>query len=119
MEHAGNYLYYFSASGASNKGVYRFSREKMELAVGMDDDMSLFSFLINISVVKHMDRAVVDMLGALLKNGHIPYHQKFTYSSGYEELVYSEEVTDDWFLDISDIKNNIVEIEQRYEETHQ
>ena len=119
MENSGNYLYYFSAAGASNKGMYRFSREKMELAVGMDDDMSLFSFLINISVVKHMDRAVVDMLGALLKNGHIPYHQKFTYSSGYEELVYSEEVTDDWFLDISDIKNNIVEIEQRYEETHQ
>ena len=119
MEHAGNYLYYFSAAGASNKGVYRFSREKMELAVGIDDDMSLFSFLINISVVKHMDRAVVDVLGALLKNRHIPYHQKFTYSSGYEELVYSEEVTDDWFLDISDIKNNIVEIEQRYEETHQ
>lgn len=119
MEHSGNYLYYFSAAGASNKGVYRFSREKMELAVGMDDDMSLFSFLINISVVKHMDRAVVDVLGALLRNRHIPYHQKFTYSSGYEELVYSEEVTEDLFLDISDIKNNIVEIEQRYEETHQ
>lgn len=119
MEHAGNYIYYFSAAGASNKGVYRFSREKMELAVGMDDDMSLFSFLINISVVKHMDRAVADVLGALLMNRHIPYYQKFTYSSGYEELVYSEEVTEDLFLDISDIKNNIVEIEQRYEETHQ
>ena len=117
MEHSGNYLYYFSAAGASNKGVYRFSREKMELAVGMDDDMSLFSFLINISVVKHMDRAVVDVLGALLRNRHIPYHQKFTYSSGYEEMVFSEEVTEDLFLDISDIRNRIVEIEQRYEET--
>ena len=120
MEHSGNYLYYFSAAGASNKGVYRFSREKMELAVGMDDDMSLFSFLINISVVKHMDRAVVDVLGALLRNRHIPYHQKFTYSSGYEEMVFSEGVTDDWFfVDISSIRNRIVEIEQRYEETHQ
>ena len=119
MENSGNYLYYFSAAGASNKGMYRFSREKMELAVGMDDDMSLFSFLINISVVKHMDRAVVDVLGTLLKNRHIPYHQKFTYSSGYEELVYSEEVTEDLFLDISDIRSRIVEIEQRYEETHQ
>ena len=117
MEHSRNYLYYFSAAGASNKGVYRFSREKMELAVGMDDDMSLFSFLINISVVKHMDRAVVDVLGALLRNRHIPYHQKFTYLSGYEEMVFSEEVTEDLFLDISDIRNRIVEIEQRYEET--
>ena len=120
MEHAGNYLYYFSAAGASNKGMYRFSREKMELAVGMDDDMSLFSFLINISVVKHMDRAVADVLGALLMNRHIPYHQKFTYSSGYEELVCSEDITDDWFfVDISSIRKRIVEIEQRYEETHQ
>ena len=67
-----------------------------------------------------MDRAVVDMLGALLKNGHIPYHQKFTYSSGYEEMVFSEGVTEDWFfVDISSIRNRIVEIEQRYEETHQ
>ena len=119
MEHAGNYIYYFSAAGASNKGMYRFSRENFELAVGMDDDMSLFSSLINLSVVKHMDRVVVAMLGDLLTNRHILYHQKFTYSSGYEELVYSEEVTDDWFLDISDIKNNIVEIELRYEETNQ
>lgn len=119
MENAGNYIYYFSAAGASNKGVYRFSREKMELAVGMDDDMGLFSFLINISVVKHMDRAVADVLKDLLMNKDIPYHQKFTYSSGYEEMVFSEGVTEDLFLDISDIKNNIVEIEQRYEETHQ
>jgi hypothetical protein len=59
------------------------------------------------------------VLGTLLRNRHIPYHQKFTYSSGYEELVYSEEVTEDLFLDISDIRNRIVEIEQRYEETHQ
>lgn len=120
MEHGGNYLYYFSAAGASNKGMYRFSREKMELAVGMDDDMSLFSYLINISVVKHMDRAVADVLRALLMNRHIPYHQKFTYSSGYEELVYSEDITDDWFfVDISSIRNRIVEIEQRYEEANQ
>lgn len=120
MENSGNYLYYFSAAGASNKGLYRFSREKMELAVGMDDDMNLFSSLIITSVVKHMDRAVVDVLGALLKNRHIPYHQKFTYSSGYEELVCSEGITDDWFfVDISGIRNSIVEIEQRYEETHQ
>ena len=100
--------------------MYRFSREKMELAVGMDDDMSLFSFLINISVVKHMDRAVGDVLGGLLMNRELSYHQRFTYSSGYEELVYSEGVTDDWFfVDISSIRSSIVEIEQRYEETHQ
>jgi hypothetical protein len=67
-----------------------------------------------------MDRAVADVLRALLMNRHIPYHQKFTYSSGYEELVYSEEVTDDWFfVDISSIRKRIVELEQRYEETHQ
>jgi basic membrane lipoprotein Med (substrate-binding protein (PBP1-ABC) superfamily) len=98
--------------------MYRFSRENMEFAVGMDGDMSLFSSTISISVVKHMDKVVIDVIGDLLKNRNIPYHQDFTYSSGYEELVYQKEKTD-WFLDISDIKKRIVEIEQRYEESHQ
>lgn len=118
MEKKDDYMFYFSAAGASNKGMYRFSRENMEFAVGMDGDMSLFSSTISISVVKHMDKVVIDVIGDLLKNRNIPYHQDFTYSSGYEELVYQKEKTD-WFLDISDIKKRIVEIEQRYEESHQ
>lgn len=119
MEQQGKYIFYFSAAGASNKGLYRFSRENLELAVGMDDDMSLFSNMIAMSVVKHMDKAVIKMIGDLLKNKDIPYHQDFTYSSGYEELVYMSGVTADLFLDISDIRNRIVEIEQRYEESYQ
>ena len=89
------------------------------MAVGMDVDMGLFSSMITMSVVKHMDRVVFDVLGDLLNNRKIPYHQAVTYTSGYEELVYSTEFTEDWFLDISHIKNRIVEIEQRYEEANQ
>ena len=118
LETNGDYMYYFSAAGSSNKGLYRFSRETLNFVVGMDDDMGLFSSMISMSVVKHMDRVVVDVLGDLLNNEDIPYHQKFTYLSGYEELVYSLEVTDDWFLDISDIRKRIVEIEQSYEESN-
>jgi hypothetical protein len=59
------------------------------------------------------------VLGDLLNNKEIPYHQGFTYSSGYEELVYSAEFTEDWFLDISHIRKRIVEIEQSYEESLQ
>ena len=119
MENDGNYIYYFSAAGASNKGVYRFSRESLNLAVGMDDDMGFFSSMLSMSVVKHMDKVIVDMLALLLENRNIPYHHKFTYSSGYEELVFSTGITEDWFLDISDIKKRIIEIEQRYEESNQ
>ncbi len=118
MEQLGNYMYYFAAAGTSNKGLYRFSRENFELAVGMDDDMGFFSSMINMSVVKHMDKVIVDVIGDLLENKDIPYHQAFTYSSGYEEMVFSEGITEDWFLDISDIRNRIVEIEQRYEEAN-
>lgn len=118
IENDGNYMYYFSAAGASNKGLYRFSREHSNMAVGMDVDMGLFSSMITMSVVKHMDKVVVDVLGDLLNDKEIPYHRKFTYSSGYEELVYSTEFTEDWFLDISDIRKRIVEIEQRYEEAN-
>ena len=114
-----DYRYYFSVAGASNKGMYRFSRERYKLAVGMDDNMGFFSLMITMSVVKHMDRIVVDILGDLLARRNIPYHQTFTYSSGYEELVFSEGITSDRFLDISDIRNRIVEIEQSYEESLQ
>ena len=119
LENDGEYMYYFSVAGASNKGMYRFSRESYNLAVGMDDDMGFFSSLITMSVVKHMDKAVVDVLGDLLENRDIPYHQKFIYSSGYEEMVFSEGMSADFFLDISDIRNRIVEIEQSYEESLQ
>ena len=119
LENDGNYMYYFSAAGASNKGLYRFSREHLNMAVGMDDDMGFFSSMIAMSVVKHMDKVVIDVIGDLLNDRDIPYHQKFTYSSGYEELVYSTEFTEDWFLDISDIRKRIVEIEQGYEESLQ
>ena len=119
LENDGNFMYYFSAAGASNKGLYRFSREHSNMAVGMDDDMGSFSSMITMSVVKHMDKVVIDVLGDLLNDKEIPYHQKFTWSSGYEELVYSTEFTEDWFLDISDIRKRIVEIEQSYEESLQ
>ena len=119
LENDGNYMYYFSAAGASNKGMYRFSRESYNLAVGMDDDMGFFSSLITMSVVKHMDKVIIDVLGDLLENKDIPYHQKFTYSSGYEEMVFSEGMSADFFLDISDIRNRIIEIEQSYEESLQ
>ena len=118
MKVQGEYLYYFSAAGSSNKGVYRYSRENFEFAVGMDDDMSLFASFIFMSVVKHMDKVVLDVIGDLLKNRDIPYHQDFTYASGYEEMVFKPGITEDWFLDISDIRNRIVEIEQSYEESN-
>ena len=85
----------------------------------MDDDMGLFSSLISTSVVKHMDKVVINVIGDLLENRDIPYHQKFTYASGYEEMIYSEGISADWFLDISDIRNRIIEIEQSYEESLQ
>ena len=119
LENDGEYMYYFSAAGASNKGMYRFSRESYNLAVGMDDNMGFFSSLITMSVVKHMDKVIIDVLGDLLENRDIPYHQKFTYSSGYEEMVFSEGMSADFFLDISDIRNRIIEIEQSYEESLQ
>ena len=118
MENMNKYEFFFSAAGASNKGLYRFSRENMMFAVGMDDDMSLFSSMISMSVVKHMDKAVIDVIGSLLNNVKIPYHQDFTYLSGYEELVYKSAITPELFPDISDFRKRIVEIEQRYEESY-
>lgn len=113
----GNYTIFFSAAGASNKGLYRYSRENVDFAVGMDDDMSLFSSFLPFSVVKHMDRVVIDVLDGLLSGKDVPYHQEFMYESGYEELVLAPAHSLDHFLDISHISERIVEIEKEYEET--
>ena len=118
LEREGEYEMYFPVAGASNKGAYRFSRENVQFVVGMDDDMGMYSTFIGFSVVKHIDMAIIDVMGALLKNRNIPYHQDFTYASGYEELVFAPRMTADYFLDISDIEKRIVEIEQSYEESY-
>lgn len=119
MERRGEYMFYFPVAGLSNKGVYRYSREYLDLVVGMDRDMSAYASMMFFSVAKHMDRAVADIIGALIKNWYVPFHQKFTYSSGYEELVFSTIVTESSFLDISEFKKRIIEIEQAYEEANQ
>ena len=118
VQNKGRYEFHFSVAGASNKGVYRFSREYVEFAVGMDDDMSLFSAFVVMSVVKHIDRAVIDIVGDLLKNRDIPYHQDFTYRSGYEDIVFTPLLVADFVLGISDIRKRILEIEERYEEAN-
>ena len=84
----------------------------------MDDDMSLFSAFVVMSVVKHIDRAVIDIIGDLLKNRDVPYHQDFTYRSGYEDIVFTPLLAADFLLGISDIKRRILEIEERYEEAN-
>lgn len=116
MKTAGLYDFRFAVAGSSNMGMYRFSRENLELVVGMYCDMSAQASMMLFSVGKHMDRAVGQVVGDLLKNRNIPYHQKFMYSSGYEELVFAPHASADWFLDISDIRNRITAIEQAYEE---
>lgn len=113
----GNYSFYYSVAGASNKGVYRFSRENVEFVVGMDGDMSIYGY-IPVSVVKHIDKAIVQVMEDLLSKRDIPYHLNFTYGSGYEEMIYAPWFSSDSFLDISDIKNNIAEIERKYEESN-
>ena len=117
VQNFGDYFYYFPVAGASNKGVYRFSREYCDFVVGMDSDMSIFSTFIGMSVVKHIDRAINDILESLLQYKDIPYHQNFTYSSGYEELVRDHIYSEIDIPGYSDIMNDIVAIEQRYEES--
>lgn len=116
-ERVADYSFFFPAAGSSNKGMYRFSRETYSFVAGMDGDMSLFSLSIPFSVVKHMDEVVLDLVSSLLEGKEVPQHQEFLYSSGYEELVFAEGFSKDDFKDISDIWNNIEEIERNYEET--
>ena len=118
VKNIGKYTSHFSAAGASNKGVHRFSREYMEFIVGMDDIESSVMSVMPFSIVKHTDKAINNILGSLFRNEYIPYHQNFTYSSGYEELVFKSYFTPESIAGFSQLKDNIIEIEKKYEEAN-
>ena len=118
IENIGQYTFYFSAAGASNKGVHRFSREYWGYIVGMGDIESSIMSIMPFSIVKHTDKAINTILGSLFRNEYVPYHQNFTYSSGYEEFVFKPYLSPESNVGFSQIMDNIIEIEQKYEEAN-
>lgn len=77
----------FSVAGGSNSGIYRYSRENscLPLLAGMDVDQSPLSAAIIGSVIKNIDRAIMEYLSDWAISGKLPESQVYGLESGYSD----------------------------------
>lgn len=78
------YDFVYAVAGSSNRGIFRFQREHKSLyGAGMDTDQSLLSNRIIGSLVKHIDRLIVDYLTTWKKGKEQEKKLIFGLESGY------------------------------------
>ena len=82
---AADYGFVFPVAGGSNIGIYRYSREYADCPylAGMDVDQSEYSDRITGSVVKHLDRLILEYLEEWLSSGTMPPSRVYGLESGY------------------------------------
>lgn len=86
----------FPVAGGTNLGIYRYLRDHPDgpLVAGMDIDQSPFSNNIVGSLVKHIDRLVIDGITAWLDNPvNDRQHVEFGLESGYIDWQLSDRYT--------------------------
>lgn len=77
----------FSVAGGSNSGIYRYARENADapLLAGMDVYQSSLASAIIGSVIKNIDKAIVEYLSAWMETGKLPASQVYGLGSGYSD----------------------------------
>lgn len=90
-ELAPQYRYIFPMAGGSNMGIYRYAREYPYgfFTAGIDVDQSILSTQITYSIVKHIDRLMVDYLTLWLDGKSLPKNKVYGMQSGYIDVVLS------------------------------
>ncbi|MGL4853496.1 MAG: hypothetical protein ACRC3Z_12800 [Phocaeicola sp.] len=77
----------YPLAGGSNKGVYRFSRASGVLTAGMDGDMKNYSEWMIGSLLKRMDRYLIDLVGNWAAGGKMETSQTYYLErEGYVEV---------------------------------
>lgn len=119
-ELATQYRYIFPIAGGSNMGVYRYAREYPYgfYTAGMDVDQSALSTQITLSVVKHIDRVIVDYLTRWLDGKELPRNQVYGMQSGYIDIVLSPHYMEACRPTFDKLKNIAIEKEQEHEKNY-
>ncbi len=109
----------FPVAGGSNNGVYRYAREypKGLYTAGMDVDQSALSTQIVGSVVKHIDRLIVDYLNEWLDKGTMPEATVYGLESGYIDWMLSPDYEDALNETVTNSRPAAIAKEKAYEET--
>jgi basic membrane protein A len=110
----------FGVAGGSNVGIYRYFREypaAQTWTAGMDVDQSAFSDKIIGSLVKHIDRLIVDYLNLWIDGGSFPKHTVYGLESGYEDWVVGADYGTTFGTFVEDNLQEAIQKEEDYEAT--
>lgn len=83
----GKYDFIFPVMGGSNMGIFRYLRENPDgpWVAGMDIDQSPFSSKVVGSVIKHIDKLVVQIIRDWINGVPIEHYTEYDTQSGYIE----------------------------------
>ncbi|MEG1402795.1 BMP family ABC transporter substrate-binding protein [Bacteroides sp.] len=119
-ELAPQYRYIFPIAGGSNMGVYRYAREYPYgfYTSGMDIDQSQLSTQITSSVVKHIDRLIVDYLTQWLLGEPLPKNRVYGMQSGYIEVVLSSLCREACQSKFDELRSTAIKREEEHEKEY-
>ena len=113
---ASRYGFIFPIAGGSNTGLYRYAREfeNSPFLAGMDIDQSSLSTKITGSVVKRLDRLVVEYFNEWLDTGEMPESRIYDLESGYVDWQLSPLYERDFKQTVEANRRLAIEKEREY-----
>lgn len=120
-ELAPQYRYIFPMAGGSNMGIYRYAREYPYgfFTAGIDVDQSILSTQITYSIVKHIDRLMVDYLTLWLDGKSLPKNKVYGMQSGYIDVVVSSHYKQACVNKLDALRPTAIKREEEHEKTYQ
>lgn len=114
------YRYIFPIAGGSNMGVYRYAREYPYgfYTAGMDVDQSHLSTQITCSVVKHIDRLIVDYLTQWLSGESLPKNKVYGMQSGYIDVELSTHYKEACQSKLDELRDKAIKREEENEKEY-
>lgn len=112
-----NHAFVFPVAGGSNSGVYRYMREYPRgiYTAGMDVDQSALCTQIVGSVVKHIDRLIIDCLNQWIDKGTFPETTVYGLESGYIDWMLAPDYEEVFGEIVAPARNVAIEKEKAYE----
>lgn len=119
-ELAPQYRYIFPIAGGSNMGVYRYAREYPYgfYTAGMDVDQSQLSTQITLSVIKHIDRLIVDYLTQWLGGEPLPKNRVYGMQSGYINVELCTHYIEACQSKFDELRNTAIKREEEHEKEY-
>jgi basic membrane protein A len=117
---AETYGFIFSVAGGSNAGIYRYTREYPGglYTAGMDIDQSPLSSQIVGSVIKHIDRLIVNYLSQWIAEETMPQQQVYGLESGYIDWQVPAAYRDAFQPEVERMRTTAIQKEKEHEDTN-